>query len=548
MVHQNLFFNRNLSLTTLTEVDIWDVIIVGGGATGLGTALDAASRGFKTLLLEQSDFAKGTSSRSTKLIHGGVRYLAQGRITLVYEALKERGLLLKNAPHLVKTQAFIIPCYGWWDLMKYLIGLKIYDRMAGKYKLGRSTRLSKEKVLELLPGIKAKGLKGGVEYFDGQFDDARLAVNIAQTCAEQGGTLLNYVQVKGLTKSSDGKINGVIALDLESKSDFKLKARAVVNAAGVFVDDILDMDSPGRKPLVKASQGVHLVVNKSFLKTEKAIMIPRTADGRVLFAVPWQDHIILGTTDTPLANYSLEPAPLREEIDFILQTVAKYLVKAPSRKDVLSVYAGLRPLAATENNSKRTKEISRSHKIFISNSGLITITGGKWTTYRKMAEDTVNRIIEVAGLKPIQCITADIKIHGFPDNQIDADFSIYGDDKKHIAAIIISDPELAKKLHQNMPYIQAEVIWAVRNEMARTVEDVLARRLRVLFLNAMVAIEMAPKVASLMARELNLKIGWEEEQIKLFTELAKRYLLKSYTIDHTESIVKIQNPDLKTIN
>lgn len=530
MEHQNQFFNRDRFLTRLAEDVIWDVIVVGGGATGLGTALDAASRGFKTLLLEQSDFAKGTSSRSTKLVHGGVRYLAQGNIALVYEALKERGHLLNNAPHVVKKQAFVIPCYRWWSELKYLVGLKIYDWMAGKFRFGRSIHLSKDKVLELLPGIKAKGLKGGVEYFDGQFDDARLAVNIAQTCAEQGGTLLNYVQVNGLLKGADGNINGLTAFDLENNREYKLKARAVVNATGVFVDEILDMDTPARKPLVRPSQGVHLVVNKSFLNTEKALMIPQTSDGRVLFAVPWQDHILLGTTDTPLANHSLEPIALEEEISFILQTVGKYLVTAPSRKDVLSVFAGQRPLAAAGNDSGTTKEISRSHKIVVSSSGLVTITGGKWTTYRKMAEDTVDTVIKVAALRKAVCKTADLKIHGFMNQNNQSALSIYGSDKDYISELMATEPGLAKKLHNRMPNIQAEVIWAVRNEMARTVEDVLARRLRVLFINAAIAIEMAPKVASLIARELNLEFAWEEAQINAFTELAKRYLLEPYTM------------------
>ncbi|MBC7745094.1 MAG: glycerol-3-phosphate dehydrogenase/oxidase [Flavobacterium sp.] len=526
MYHHQQFFNRNLFLLSLAEDVIWDVIVIGGGATGLGTALDSASRGFKTLLLEQSDFAKGTSSRSTKLIHGGVRYLAQGHIAMVYEALKERGLLLKNAPHIIKKQVFIIPCYGLWSGLKYLIGLKIYDLMAGKLRFGKSTFLNKNKVLELLPGLKAQGLKGGVAYFDGQFDDTRLAVNIAQTCAEQGGTLLNYVQVKELLKGIDKKINGLIATDLENNREFKLQARAVVNATGVFVDDILNMDTPGRKPLVSPSQGVHLVIDKSFMSAETAIMIPETSDGRVLFAVPWKDHVLLGTTDTPLSKHSLEPIALEKEIRFILQTIRNYLITAPLRKDVLSVFAGLRPLAASNNDLGNTKELSRSHKIFVSESGLITITGGKWTTYRKMAEDTVDKVIKVAGLRHVACKTADLKIHGSMNCHNDSSLLVCGSDKANISALIATEPRLANKLHNKMPYIQAEIIWAVRNEMARTVEDVLARRLRVLFLDARVAIEMAPQVASLMSKELNLDVTWEKEQVKTFVELANNYLLE----------------------
>ena len=540
MKNNSHFFNREDFLAQLDKVAVWDVIVIGGGATGLGTALDAASRGYKTLLLEQSDFAKGTSSRSTKLVHGGVRYLAQGDVPLVYEALKERGLLLNNAPHIVKKQAFVIPCYGWWSQLQYLIGLKAYDWLAGKYRFGSSTYLSKKKVQELLPGINQNNLKGGVEYFDGQFDDARLAVNIAQTCAENGGTVLNYVRVRDLTKDNRGKVNGVVAVDMETKREYNLKTRSVINATGVFVDEILNMDTPARKPMVKPSQGVHLVLSRSFLKGDQALMIPKTSDGRVLFAVPWHDHILLGTTDTPLNNHSLEPVALNEEIDFILDTVKKYLTSPPTRKDVLSVFAGLRPLAATDKESASTKEISRSHKLFVSPSGLVTITGGKWTTYRKMAEDTIDKVIQVAGLPDAACTTATVKIHGFL-NHNDADaLTLYGADKVYIQSLAQFNNELSEKLHEGMANIKAEVVWAVQNEMARTVEDVLARRMRVLFLDAKIAIEMAPEVASLMANELSQDKEWEQAQVLNFTALAQQYLLDP----HSEKTI---NPNPVTI-
>ena len=529
MKNNSRFFNREDFLANLDEVAVWDVIVIGGGATGLGTALDSASRGYKTLLLEQSDFAKGTSSRSTKLVHGGVRYLAQGDVPLVYEALKERGLLLNNAPHIVKKQAFVIPCYGWWSQLQYLVGLKAYDWLAGKYRFGSSTYLSKEQVAGLLPGINQKNLKGGVEYFDGQFDDARLAVNIAQTCAESGGTVLNYVRVKDLTKDTNGKVDGVVAVDLEANREYKLKSKSVINATGVFVDEILNMDIPSRKPMVKPSQGVHLVLSCSFLKGDQALMIPKTPDGRVLFAVPWHDHILLGTTDTPLNDHSLEPVALNEEIDFILDTVRKYLTSPPTRKDVLSVFAGLRPLAATDKEQTSTKEISRSHKLFVSPSGLVTITGGKWTTYRKMAEDTIDKVIQVAGLPNTACNTATVKIHGFLNHNNGDALSLYGADKVYIQSLAQFDTSLAEKLHEGMPNIKAEVIWAVQNEMARTVEDVLARRMRVLFLDARIAIEMAPEVASLMADELKQNKEWEEEQVRKFTTLAHQYLLDPHS-------------------
>src|SRR5579863_3582705 len=353
----------------------WDIIVVGGGATGLGAALDAASRGYQTLLLEQADFAKGTSSRSTKLVHGGVRYLAQGNIRLVREALHERGLLLKNAPHLVRNMPFIIPIYSWFDGIFFGIGLRMYDLLSGKLSFGKTKHISKKEILDRLPGIKPKSLRGGIVYHDGQFDDARLAVNLAQTCLEQGATVLNYVRVTGLIKNNMQKVSGVTATDLETGGKYQLKAKVVINATGVFVDNILQMDEPGKKPTVRPSQGVHVVLDRSFMPSEDALMIPKTDDGRVLFAVPWHDKLVVGTTDTPLDKHRLEPVALYSEVNFILNTAAEYLVKAPKRKDVLSVFAGLRPLAAPTDESSSTKEISRSHKIIVSASGLVTITG-----------------------------------------------------------------------------------------------------------------------------------------------------------------------------
>ena len=523
---QEEYFNRNFFIKSLLQSDSYDIIVIGGGATGLGTALDAALRGFKTLLLEQSDFAKGTSSRSTKLVHGGVRYLAQGDVALVYEALRERGLLLENAPHLVKKQPFIIPCYSWFAKLKFLVGLKMYDWLAGKYSFGRSRLLGKDQLIQDMPMMKSEGLKGGIEYWDGQFDDARLAVNIAQTCAEKGGTLLNYFKVTGLLKDNNGKVNGVKAFDIENKKEYQLKAKVIINATGVFVDDILQMDNASKKPMVRPSQGVHVVLDQSFLKSYKAMMIPETADGRVLFAVPWHNYVLLGTTDTPLEKQSLEPVALDEEIDFILKTAGQYLTRQPSAKDVLSVYAGLRPLAAPDKDTNSTKEISRSHKLIVADSGLITITGGKWTTYRKMAEDTVDKAIKVGKLAMVPCSSKSMRIHGFTKNVSFNDLSVYGSDEEAIRNLTEEQPYLGEKIIEGHPYIKAEIVWAVRNEMARTVEDVLARRIRVLFLDADAAIKMSPVVASLMADELGFNADWITEQIIAFKELAEKYLLK----------------------
>lgn len=521
-------FSRDTFVNHLTEKVEWDMIVIGGGASGLGIALDSASRGYSTLLLEQSDFAKGTSSRSTKLVHGGVRYLAKGDIQLVYSALMERGILLKNAAHLVKKQAFIIPCYTWFSKVKYYIGLKMYDWLSGSYSFGKSRFLQLTEIEKQLPGIISDNLLGGIEYFDGQFDDARLAVNIAQTCVEKGGVVLNYFKVKGLIKEKD-RVCGVTATDIETKKEYKLRAKAVINATGVFVDDILQMDSPGSKPLLRPSQGVHLVVSRFFLDGTSAMMIPETVDGRVLFAVPWQNHLLLGTTDTLLDKSSIEPVALQEEISFILSTVKKYLKNAPGEKDVLSVFAGLRPLAAPEKDTNSTQEISRDHKLFVSKTGLVTITGGKWTTYRKMAEETVDKAIKVVSLPYTICVTKNIAIHGCSISSSTSHLSVYGLDEKKIRSLIEAEPSLGNLLVNNLPYTEAEVVWAVRNEMARTVEDVLARRLRLLFLDAKAALTAAPRVAELMAAELDHDTAWERDQVESFSKLANKYLLEPLT-------------------
>jgi len=521
-----VFVQREKLIETISNPNkIWDIIVVGGGATGLGTALDAASRGYKTLLLEQADFAKGTSSRSTKLVHGGVRYLAQGDIGLVREALYERGLLIKNAAHLVKNESFIIPNYKWWTGAFYTIGLTVYDLLAGKLSFGRSKHISKKETISRLPGIIQKNLYGGVVYHDGQFDDSRLAINLAQSCLEQGATVLNYFKVTDLLKENK-KISGIIAQDMETGTVYQIKCKAVINATGVFVDELLQKDEPHKKPLVRPSQGIHIVVDRSFMPGDDALMIPKTDDGRVLFAVPWHGKLLIGTTDTPINEHSLEPRALEEEIGFVMRNVNKYLAKVPERKDILSIFAGLRPLAAPQEGSAGTKEISRRHKILVSASGLITIIGGKWTTYRRMAQDTVDQAIETAKLKPQVCLTQNLPIHG---NKNDVDRTdhlyVYGSDREELLTLMNENPQWAEKLHPDMEYTRAEVVWAVRHEMARTVEDVLARRLRALFLDAKTAIEMAPIVAKLIAEQLNKDKDWENKQIIEFDKLAKGYLL-----------------------
>jgi glycerol-3-phosphate dehydrogenase len=504
---------------------VWDILVIGGGASGLGIALDATARGYKTLLVEQSDFAKGTSSRSTKLVHGGVRYLAQGDVRLVREASIERGLLHRNAPHLVKDQKFIVPVYSLWARLKYTIGLKLYDRIAGKLRLGPSVFISRKETMEKLPGIKTTGLKGGVEYHDGQFDDSRLAINLAQTIWETGGVAVNYVQVTGLLKDLNGLLCGATLMDMESKLRFDVKAKAIVNATGVFVDDILQMDKPGSSKSICVSQGVHLVLDKSFHPSADALMIPETSDGRVLFAVPWHDKVVVGTTDTPVDEASLEPTALEKEINFILETAGAYFTKKPQRSDVLSVFAGLRPLAAPKKGEQKTKEISRSHKIIVSASKLFTILGGKWTTYRKMGEDMVNRVEKELNWKHHAPATASLHIHGYyPNANWNDPFYFYGSDAGLLRQQMNGDANVW--ISEELKIHKSQVKWAVEHEMARTLEDVLSRRTRALLLNAKESQRIAPEVAGIMAVALGKDDKWKHEQVKAFAQLAEHYVLK----------------------
>lgn len=503
----------------------WDMIIIGGGATGLGVAVDAASRGYKTLLLEQHDFAKGTSSRSTKLIHGGVRYLAQGNVSLVLEALRERGLLIRNAPHLVRNQSFIVPSYDWWEGPFYGIGMKVYDMLAGKLGLGPSHLLSRAETLAHIPTLEPEGLRGGVIYHDGQFDDARLAINLAQTCAEHGGCVLNYMQVLALLKAQE-MITGVVARDMETGNEYELCARVVVNATGVYADTICRLDEPHAATMIAPSQGVHLVLDKSFLPGDSAIMVPHTDDGRVLFVVPWHERALVGTTDTPIHDLPLEPRPLPAEIEFLLRHAGRYLTKDPNPRDVKSVFAGIRPLVKASDD-KTTAALARDHTILISQSGLLTITGGKWTTYRKMAEDAVNHAAMLAGLEERPCRTEHLLIHGAQAREENAGpFVVYGSEEAAIKRLAHEEATLAQPLHIGLPYSCAEVIWAVRHEMARTIEDVLARRTRALLLDARTSIAIAPKVAALLARELGRGEDWQKEQVRAYEEVARGYVLQ----------------------
>ncbi len=480
--------------------DPWDMIVIGGGATGVGCAVDAASRGYDVLLLEQHDFGKGTSSRSTKLIHGGVRYLAQGNISLVREALKERGILLQNAPHVVHKQAFIVPCYGLWQKLYYSVGLKIYDLLSGKYRLGKSQILSKSETIKQLLTIRSDGLSGGILYYDGQFDDTRLLIDLVRTSHRQGAAVLNYAKVALIVKDADGKVGGVQFEDVLTGEKFTVKAKAVINATGAYCDGVRRMSDSSAKPIVTLSQGIHLVFDRGFLPGNTALLIPKTSDGRVLFCIPWHGHTLVGTTDTQIESAELEPKALESEIEFVLKTAANYLAKAPARTDILSVFAGIRPLVKS-NLSKNTASLSRGYAIEIDAAGMLTITGGKWTTYRSMAEDAVDRAVRLAGLEFRQSVSAGLQIrssHRIGNEQLD-------------------------KLHPDLPYTREDVIRAVNQEMAHTVEDVLARRMRALFLNASATIEIAPKVAEIMAEEFGQDGDWTAKQIGKFREIARNY-------------------------
>ncbi len=501
-----------------TESTPWDLLIIGGGATGLGAAVDAAARGLKVLLLEKGDFAEGTSSRSTKLIHGGLRYLKQGNLKLVMEALKERGRLCKNGPHLVKPLPFIVPNYQFWEAPFYAIGVKLYDFLAGDLRMEESRHIKKKELLTLLPTLDTTALRSGTLYYDGQFDDARLAITLAQTAATLGATLLNYMPVTRLLKEQ-GIVTGVEAQDRETEELISLRAKVVINATGVFADTLRALDDPTSPPILAPSQGTHLVFPGSFMPGKTALLIPKTEDGRVLFFVPWHRHLLVGTTDTPVDQASSRPHPTQKEIDFLLHHIQRYLFPAPERKDIIAVFSGLRPLMSLQKTA-HTALVSREHAILVSPSRLITIVGGKWTTYRKMAEDVINQALKIGGFAPRSCTTEALPLHGYeekPTHPLNA-WDSYGSDRKKLQMLLEVHPEWSKPLHPRLPYLPVEIIWAVREEMARTLEDVLARRTRSLFLDTKASLEIAPYVAELMAQELGYNASWIRKEITTLDE------------------------------
>jgi glycerol-3-phosphate dehydrogenase len=507
----------------------WDVLVIGGGATGLGAAVEAAARGYRTVLVERSDFAKETSSRSTKLVHGGVRYLEQMNLTLVLDALRERGHMLRNAPHLVHDLSFVVPAYSYFSLPYYGLGLKVYERLSGKLSFGRSELLSRESTLEKLPGVKEDHLCGGILYHDGQFDDARYAIALLRTLQDLGGTAINYVEATGLIERG-GKVVGIQAHDREDGAVFELQAKAVINACGVHAEETLALNGRPRGSFLAVSQGSHFVLPRTFLPGSTALMIPKTKDGRVLFAIPWLGALLVGTTDVPVNTTSPEPRALPEEKQFLRDHIARYLGRAPRPEDILSVWSGLRPLV--RKSGVKTSKLSRDHTIMVSASGLITVTGGKWTTYRRMGQDTIDRAAQLAALPKRPSPTLELKLHGWTPEATNANSkweSVYGSDLPALRALSAQNSSfqhsnLDSLLHPRLPFRLREVVWAARYEMARSVEDVLARRTRALFLDARAAIEAAPAVAEILARELHRCDGWKENDLRNFQETAKGYL------------------------
>ena len=516
---------RDLVLREIATTKEWDVLVIGGGATGLGTALEAASRGYRTLIVEKYDFAKGTSSRSSKLAHGGVRYLKQLKLALVLDALRERGYMRKNAPHLVHRLAFVVPAYSYSSLPYYGFGLKTYERLAGKLSFGKSIILSKEETVTRLPTIAQQHLKGGVLYFDGQFDDARYAIALMRTLEDTHGCAINYMEAIGLLHRA-GRTLGVRVRDRESGVETEILAKSVINATGVFVEEILQMDKLPEERLLAISQGTHFVLPRSYLPGDHALLIPKTADGRVLFAIPWHEHVVIGTTDDLVPETTAEPRSMERERNFLAAHIRRFLGKEINSDDVSSMWSGLRPLI--RNGNRNSSKLSRDHKIFVSATGLITVTGGKWTTYRRMGQDAVDQAARTAGLAAAPSRTASLPLHGWAAEETLASFGesewAYGSDLPALQSLSNQDATLNTLLHPRLPYRKGEVVWAARHEMARTVEDVLARRTRALFLDAHAAMDSAPEAARLLAAELGRGNEWVEQEIQTFRNLAAGYI------------------------
>ncbi len=531
---QPLPFRRPTVLDYVETVDDpFDFIVVGGGATGVYVALDAASRGYRTILLERGDFASSTSSRSTKLIHGGVRYMQQGRIRLVRESLRERGYLLNNAPHLVRALPIVVPAYSRWQRLKYTAGVMGYDALSRGHRMGGTRRLGASKVVEAVPGIRKANLRGGAVYLDGQTDDARLALAIAKTAASHGAALLNYADVKSL-RTENGRVTGIEAEDLLTGDMIRVTGRAVINATGTYTDQTLKLDSEGGPGLMRWSRGTHLVVDGSILERGHGILVPETSDGRVIYALPWLGATLVGTTDVPVESPDADLTPPAEDVEFLLKEISTYLPETAEMK-VISAFTGIRPLVSNSASSS-TSKLARSHQIFVSKSGLVTVTGGKWTTARLMAEQAVDRALEVAGLPTAGSATESLRLEGFsraagelPGSLLDDPDSLYGENSSAIVELEQRSPELAAPLAQALPYRLSHAVYAVNEEMAQTLEDVLARRTRSLFLNAEASVAAASGVAETIERHCGVEAGWAQNELAKVPDVASGFLASGST-------------------
>ena len=521
--------SRDRMLERAMQMRPWDVIVVGGGCTGIATALDAAGRGYRTLLVERGDFTGGTSSRSTKLIHGGVRYLRQRRVQMVYGALRERHRLWRNAPHLVDSLPLIVPAYRWWERPYYGVGLMVYDALAGRRGLGRSRVVGKRECGRHVStlarrNLRGGNLRGGVLYHDGQFDDARLGWTLLRTAANFGAVAVNYAEAVAL-RSARGRIRGVRLRDRVGGDEWVALGGVVINATGPSSDALRELDDVRDGSGVVLSRGAHIVVSSAFLPGDTAVLIPSTDDGRVLFAIPWHGHVLIGTTDVPVPEPVSEPVPTAAELDYLIDHGSRYLTRPLARSDILSAWAGLRSLAAVDAGAGDTATLSRDHAVSVSRRGLVTVVGGKWTTCRKVAQDTIDVAAEVAGLSPAPSVTARLRVHGYSRRRaVRAPWKVYGSEAGAVHALEAADDRLAALMHPSLPYRLSQAVWAARHEMAVRVEDVLARRTRTLFLNARAALSAAPEVARVMAAELGHGENWVEDEVRSFGALARRYL------------------------
>lgn len=535
--------NRESQIDHL-QSEAFDLLVIGGGATGTGIALDAATRGLQVALVERDDFASGTSSRSTKLIHGGVRYLEQavlqgdrGQFNLVRDALKERATLLQIAPHLAHSLPIVMPLYQPLQIPYYWAGLKLYDLLAGKANLAPSCFLSAQEIRDRFPLLKADGLSGGVVYYDGQFNDARMNVTLALTAAEQGAVVVNHVEVVSLNKAQ-GKVCGATVRDRFTGDTWEIVAKVVINATGPFTDEIRRLDDPQISPMLHVSSGTHIVLDAKFSPPDTGILIPKTEDGRVLFILPWLGHTLIGTTDNP-TELSDNPQPIAADIDYILHHLQQYFTKAITPAEIRSAWSGLRPLVSNPQ-AANTAKLSRDHVISVSESGLLTITGGKWTTYRKMALDTVDAALQIGNLecdRPSQ--TENFKLVGAADYQPDGDLQLqktygldtdvaaylhhaYGDRAALIANL--TQQGYGQRLVAHYPYLEAEVIYTAQYESACSAIDVLARRTRLSFLDQQAALTALPRVVQLLGDAL----GWETARQQTELDASTHYLQAAF--------------------